>query len=502
LLNREPVSATEEKRIVVGLIISTEYIEQVLPIFRLDYFVNSYLQVLASWSFSFYEQYQKAPFKHIKDIFNAESRLLSDTETELIQILLTDIGNNYEKEDINLEYWVEMTSDYFRSRELEITVNNISVLKEKGNLEEAELEIENFRKVTLEMDQGIIINPGDIKIQEEIYDQRDRLEKEFFVLPGDLGKYLGNQKRGDVVGYFGPAKKGKTWTLINNYKYGILSKRRTLFWSIEMTRTEVLPRTNKAFFPMVDTEDGDYTFPVFDCAHNQTGNCADRNSETIIMDNGDYISDPAHKICTKCMRDPLQSERKRFEMSVYQDTIRRQKDDIFAIREKHRLVKDIWNRYGRLAVHPKYSLTYDKMMRDVDVLWRKEKWTPDIAIIDYVDILGINSSFDDYRLDDEKWKLLAKIAGKLNILVITATQGNKAAHTAPVLDATHQGGFYGKNRHVNLMVGLNQNAEDRKRGIMRFGITEARSVANNGELCVVLQDFKSGQSYLDSYCPF
>ena len=160
----------------------------------------------------------------------------------------------------------------------------------------------------------------------------------------------------------------------------------------------------------------------------------------------------------------------------------------------------MWDKYGRVSIHKKYSLTYDKMMRDLDNLWQIEKWFPDILIIDYIDILGINSHFEDYRLEDERWKLLAKIAGQTNTLVITATQANKAGHTTDVLDAGHQGGFYGKNRHVNLMVGLNQSPEDKARGIMNFGITEARDTEYiPGQMCSVLQDFKTGQAYLDSY---
>ena len=140
------------------------------------------------------------------------------------------------------------------------------------------------------------------------------------------------------------------------------------------------------------------------------------------------------------------------------------------------------------------------MMRDLDVMFNKYGHISDIIMIDYIDILGINSNYDDYKLEDERWKLLARLAGETNSLVITVTQANKAGHEAAVLDASHQGGFYGKNRHVNLMVGLNQTAEQKAQGIMKFGITEARSLQYiPGQTCTVLQDLATGQAYLDSY---
>jgi len=503
LLIKQTVSSTEEKRIVTGLIVSTEFIEAIKPIFNLDYFTNSYLQKIALWCDSFYEQYEKAPYMHIKDIFESESHRLKETEIELIETLLSNLNEHYDEGEINLKYWTEQAQDYFRSRELEITINNISIYKEKGDLEAAELEIDKFKKVSLDIDSNVLINPGNLEEQEEIYRKREEEDKRFYKMPGDLGRYLGNQKRGDVVGYYGPAKKGKSFTLINNYKYGVLSKRKTLFWSIEMTKTEVLPRVNKAFFPMVNEEPGEYDFPVFDCVHNQTGDCGDRNSTTVILEGDEMLIDPSHVVCTKCMRHFDLETKKRYSITVYKDTMFRDMDDIFTVRKQHKYYQKIWNKYGRISVHDKYSLTYDKMMRDIDMLWTRDKWHPDILILDYVDILEIGSNFDDYRQEDEKWKLLAKIAGQTNTLVITATQANKAGHTTDILDASHQGGFYGKNRHVNLMVGLNQKPEEKERGIMRFGITEARDVKYiPGRTCTVLQNFETGQAYLDSYYPY
>ncbi|MCP4373527.1 MAG: hypothetical protein GY797_36300 [Deltaproteobacteria bacterium] len=500
MLNTTTISSTEEKRIVTGMIVSTEFLDAIKPIYSLDYFTNSYLKTVAEWCDIFYEEYEKAPFKHIKDVFEAESHYLDENDVEMIETLLGDLDDKYDEGEINLRYWVDSANDYFRSRELEITINNISVLNEKGDLEGAEKEIENFKKVTLEIDQGVIINPGDIEQQERIYEKREREDKNFFHLPGDLGKYLGNQKRGDVVAYYGPAKRGKTFTLINQWKHGVMGRRKSLFWSIEMTDTECLPRVNKTFYPMINKEPGEYKFPVFDCLHNQTGDCGEGLSPAILYEDGEFTDDPTHIPCTKCRKHWEKDEAARYEKAVYQDSMYRDQDDIFAMRKMHDKYRVMMNRYGRLSVHPKYTLTYDKMMRDLDVLWRTDKWFPDILIIDYIDILGINSSFDDYRLEDERWKLLAKIAGETNTLVITATQANKAGHTTDVLDATHQGGFYGKNRHVNLMVGLNQTAEDKARGVMEFGITEARDTEYiPGQTCAVLQDFKTGQAYLDSF---
>lgn len=519
MLKKESVSKTEEKRICVGLIVSTEFFKKINPILKLDYFTNSYLKTIASWCVTFYESYQKAPFNHIHDIFRDEynANRIEETEAELIDTLLKSLAETYSEDDINVDYWIEMAAEYFRSREMEILVNNISVLKEKGDLEEAERQINEYYKVPYPLDDGeTLINPADIETQERIYKKREEEEANFFQIPGDLGRYLGNWKRGDVIGFFGPAKKGKTRTLLSMYKYGVLSKKKSLFFSIEMTDTEVLPLTNQVFFPMIDDEPGMYKFSVFDCEHNQRGLCAERESDTTVQfekmdtngqENGNGkqkilkpIYDPGHKVCNKCRNHTNLEIRKKYKLATFWEEIHRDTNDIFTVRKNIKKFQKMWQKYGRLSVHKKYTLTYDKLMRDIDLFWQRQNWFPDILIIDYIDILGINSKHDDYKLVDEQWKLLAKIAGETNTLVITATQGNLASHKTEQLDSTHQGGFYGKNRHVNLMIGLNQTPVEKDLGIMRYGITEARSIPFiPGQNCTVLSDFSTGQAYLDSY---
>ncbi len=505
MISSRTVSVTEEKRIITGLITSSKFTKDILQVFQLDYFVNSYLKTIASWCIAFYEEHERCPYVHINDIFESESHKLKESESELIGDLLKTLSDTYDPESINIEYLKDCTIDYFRKRELEIMVNNISVLKEKGEYDDAESEIDRFKKVTLDLDSGVLINLGNIEQVTEIYKQRDEEDKNFFQLPGDLGRYLGNFKRGDVIGYYAPAKRGKSFTLVDHFKHAVLQKRKTIFWSVEMTKTEITPRIMKAFQPMIE-EEGEYPYPVFDCKKNQTGECADRESGVIILDGDELIDDPTHIPCTKCKSRNYKHD---YDVTVHTQSIFRKADDIFSVREllegklRDEGMASIFNKYARLSVHPKYTLTYDKMMRDIEVWDSKEGFIPDIFIIDYVDILDVGSKFDDYRAVDEAWKLMARMAGEFNALVITATQANKEGHKAAVLDSTHQAGFYGKNQHVNLMVGLNQTPGEKEAGIIKYGITEARSQSYiPGRTCTCLQDIKSGQVYLDSYYKF
>lgn len=496
------ISVTEEKHIVTGLIVSTEYCKNMQGFLSLDYFKNSYLRTLAEWSTIFYEEHGKAPFKHINDIFESFKHNLRESDTELIDELLTSLGNNYSGEDINVDFLCNEAEEYFRKRELEIHINNISVLKDKDDLDGAEAEIARFNKIQMRLDESIYINPGDEETRERLYKKRDEQHSEFLVLPGDLGKFIGNIKPGDAVGITAPAKRGKSFLIGDFQKHAVMSKIQTLKWSIEMTDVEEIERHDKLFFPTVDSSSGFYTYPTFDCIHNQMGDCGERLSSVIVKDSekSPIMDNPAHVICTKCMHS--RTEHLRFSPSTYKIEIYREQNSIFAVRKEMRKWNDLLNKYSRIVVRPKYSLTYDLMMRDIDAMASRYGFIPRLLLLDYIDILQIASVFDDYRLEDEKWKLMQKIAGQTGCAIITPTQGNKDSFNTNQIKSTDQAGFYGKSRHVNKMLAINQNATEKKNGIWRIGMLDARSsYQSDDDFCLVLQDLRAGQMHLESYWP-
>ena len=497
------LSSVEEKHICTALIVSTEFCTRIKDYLNLDYFTNSYLKTLSTWCICFYEEHNKAPFKHINDIFESFRVGMKETDAELIDELLTSLGNNYGADnETNADFLVNEAEEYFRRRELEIHVNNISVLKDKGDIEQAEMEIQRFNRVSVKLDESIYINPGDLETRDKIYKKRDEKQRQFFQFPGDLGLFLGNWSPPDVIGVNAPQKKGKSFFLTDIQKHAVLSKLHCLKWSIEMTDVQELERFDKAFFPTVNGEDGIYKFPEFDCMYNQLGTCGERNSTVIVRESekADLVEMPDHVVCTKCKDS--REEHSRYCVTTYKTEILRKEDTYVNIKKgMAKWLKDV-SRYSRIVVRPKYSLTYDLMMKDFEAMTRKHNFIPRMLLLDYLDILQIASKFDDYRLDDEKWKLINKIAGATGCLMITPTQGNKESFTTTQMTSSNTSGFYGKGRHVNMMIGINQNSIEKRAGMFRLNIMDSRSSQQyDDDFCVVLQDLRAGQMHLESYWP-
>ena len=62
--------ATLERRLLTGLIVSTDILQSVFPILKAEYFSSTYAQTVAQWVIDYYKIYKKAPNKDIREIFN------------------------------------------------------------------------------------------------------------------------------------------------------------------------------------------------------------------------------------------------------------------------------------------------------------------------------------------------------------------------------------------------------------------------------------------------
>jgi hypothetical protein len=135
---RIKINSSIEKRILTGSIVSTEFLDKIYPVFNKEYIESTFIRKVLVWTMDFYGEYRKSPGVHIKDIYIAERKNMKDDEAEIIETLLNDILTGYVEGSFNNDYVADQTIDFFKSRELTITSNNVKYFLEKGSIEEAE----------------------------------------------------------------------------------------------------------------------------------------------------------------------------------------------------------------------------------------------------------------------------------------------------------------------------------------------------------------------------
>jgi len=496
ILTRKKVDSAVEKKIATAAIISKKFLQEIKPIYDSVYIKNSFVKVILHWCTQYYTEYDKAPGIHIKDIWELERSDLSKEESDIIEAFLTNLSEQYvEDQGINEDYVLDSAFEYFKKRELEITAGNITKLLENGKVDEAEDQLTKYKKVA-KLTSGWS-NPFDIKSIHGVFEESP---EGLFKLPGQLGSFLGPFEREWLVGILGSFKKGKTWWIMELGIMALFHKLRVVFISLEMKKVTMDKRLYKRITGGGDSDDPEFIYPVFDCIHNQTGECTNpkrTNHIRLINEEGirsEFTKDLKYKPCSICKGT------NEYQMETWFEYLKRPK---FTLKNVVKSIRSFQKMYGsniRTISYPKFSANISDIKRDLDILEQTEDFIPDVILIDYAGILKPEDSKAQKREQiDDTWKTLGQLAAERRCLVVTGWQGNRGAIYKKQMDQESISEWIGILGHVDIFMSINQTKEEKRNKQVRIGLLGHRHMDfNEDETCVVLQQLDLGQVELDS----
>jgi ATP phosphoribosyltransferase regulatory subunit HisZ len=101
---------------------------------------------------------------------------------------------------------------------------------------------------------------------------------------------------------------------------------------------------------------------------------------------------------------------------------------------------------------------------------------------------------------DSTWKALTQLAGERFALVVSPSQVTRAALDKKNVKQGDIAQWIGMLGHIDCGFALNQTPEEKREGVMRYSIMIHRHDDFNEEaVCIVLQNMKFGQIYLDAH---
>uniref|UniRef100_A0A6M3L2U9 Helicase n=1 Tax=viral metagenome TaxID=1070528 RepID=A0A6M3L2U9_9ZZZZ len=497
------IDSTNEKRVITGMIVSDHFLKEIIPLTNLEYFQNKYAKTIASWCLDFFENYEKAPFNEIQNIFQERTHQLSEEERQIISLLLKEVSDKYKVQSLNVEYLIDQAIGYFKKRELEITANNIKILLDRDDLFAAEKEVINFHKISPVTSQWI--NP----LTTESVNLAFKEITPLLLFEGQLGRYIGPLARGWLVGISGPFKRGKSYCLDEFGINGMVNYKKVVKFSLEMNDTQNLNRYFKKLSAL--STNLSVKIPVFDCSYNQFGSCekSERKSKVSLMrssDEGKPRFDPENELqkryipCTSCMHSYQDYKFASWWSLVSKETTY----NISSIISKIKSYEKSFKEYYRLRCYPRFSANVDDIYHDLDILERREGFIPDIILIDYVDILKPErKGLVGIEKEDESWMALARLASERHCLVVTPTQVTREGTEVSSLKTKHMARWVGKLGHVDAMLTINQTSAEKRSGYSRIGMLAHRHMDfDEDKQCYVLQSLDIGQFYLDSYIAY
>lgn len=140
---------------------------------------------------------------------------------------------------------------------------------------------------------------------------------------------------------------------------------------------------------------------------------------------------------------------------------------------------------GRVMYYPSRSLTVDRIEAILEQMKHQYDFTPDLLIIDYLDLLGSRQS--DWKLDlRQRLRTitddLRSISLRRNIAILTATQANREALKKKKITEANVSEAFGKVEVADIIMAICQTEEEFKMKRARLSILKNRDNASGAML--------------------
>jgi hypothetical protein len=486
------------------MITSTAFMDKAVRWYQPEYFTD-YARLIADWCVKYYQEYRQAPGKHIQNIYAVEKEDIKPALAANVATYLQNLSAQYEERaEFNLEYMADTGMDFFKRRGYEHLFTTGRELMMAGRIDDAMQLHHEFRSVAKHTTGWE--NPFDPGVIREHFSAD---EEAYVVLRfrGALGQLLGPQERGWLIAFMGPPKGGKSFWAQETMFAAAVQGKRVAYINLEMTKRGMKGREYKRLTAMPDNQ-GRYIMPVFDCYHNQSGECtlATRlGTGTIMNDKGDvqqyHVGNPVSERwtpCTECRNDP--AAREEYSSAVWYSTMTQKG---LSEEEVMHQAKGFQLQFGdriRHISYPAFSATIDDIRFDLDELIYTERFFPDVVVLDYADILATDGRQEERHRLNEIWKHLKRSAGDMHNLWVTATQTNREGIGKSRIDERNAAEDIRKIANVDAIFGLNRSKKEKER---ETHYTRVNVVANRHREfakrdVAVLHQLSLGMPYVDS----
>lgn len=511
-----------ERRILIGMIASTDFMQQIRGMWNPKLMHGQMTRLVASWCVEYYDNYREAPGMEIEGVYYQKLRegLSQELAEAVEQDFLPGLSEEYEKgKQLNVKPLYTQTKEYFDDQNLNTHIQDIDDLLKQGRTGEAKQKLLEFQDLPDKTGKGLDFS--DPEIFERIHQAFTQADTPVVDYPRQIGEFWNDQLvKGGFIGLMGPEKRGKSYWLLD---LALRTARQggsvVYFDAGDMTEGGIIKRictylTKKSH---KESQSGILYQPTRDCIHNQRDTCdkdvrdcdfgvfPDKDPKQLreevtkeeIMER--FEQNPDYTPCYNC-REYWDQKKwgcvwyKKVDVgSPLNEKEAMEAVDRMFVKREHQF---------KMANYPSHTLTTREVERMLDIWWRQENFLPSLVIIDYADIMESEKRGDKRDQIDDVWSKLRGISQKWDCLLVTGTQSDAASYEQHRLSSKNFSEDKRKLAHVTAMYGLNQDKHGREKkiGIMRLNKIVVREEAFVSEDEVyVLQNLNRGQPCIGSF---
>jgi len=507
-ITRIPVNNDDEKKLLIGCIVSDSFLNRIHPILNPDLMQSASSRTLLSYILDYYKQYKKAPTHEIEDIVASLEDVLDVSEFELTKNLLKELADNSYHIKFNEDFYYDRASAFLQKNSLLALANNIKQALLTGDVLTAEKAIAS---------RGVVGKSGlhniDVLNSPEAWVHAfETASAPLFMLPGALGAMLNEYLiRDSLIALLAPEKRGKTF-LANELAFrAVMARCNVLIVQCgDMSEEQELERLGVRIAGRSTSKKycREHYSPVADCLHNQDGTCTYKKRlgsvglchTTYESPEHMFKSNMAYTPCAYCKEHNLYN---RYKGAVFYEKIEEVEPLSLSVCYKEILKwkKAHHGKHFKLITVPSKTIS----MTDVDAqceIWQAtEGFIPDVVIIDYADILlPSDKSLKGRDSIDDIWVSIKRFTQKWHCLGLVPTQADFEANNVELLGLDNFSEDKRKRAHITAEVTINQSPHEKKFNIQRLGMTLGRSgEVDSRSTVTILQDLWRGRPLLDNF---
>ena len=426
---KELKSATlREMNFLCAFILSEKFCALFHKVFKPQYFENPDYKVLVSYIQAYFKKYSRPPKKLVVSYIEKHKNQFQNEE--LYQSLKKTLITSAESIDELLEKYesqfiIDDAELYIKAAALRLTIDEINLALDNDD-EESAMNIYEKMIIPEVQRSNIITFEDDLDKQREVLRKNRNLIIQF---KDRVGQLIGPLFRGDFFSFASPTGVGKTWWLMWSAKQCREQGLNVLFLSLEMQEQSIMKRFQQMYY-------------------RRTLHGEDVTIAKFVQD-----EDNKYKIIYK-------------KINVQQ----LKPEDINELK-----IKAIGKfPHGRLKIVCRAGINIGELKAILSELKYQNQFIPDVIILDYADKMTTTRKVNGEREAlGLIWKDLRDLALNQNLLLITASQTNRASwdkHFSREAIAEDSR----KLNEVSCAVGIMADKRDRELGLSMLRILKIR----------------------------
>jgi hypothetical protein len=415
---------------------------------------DPYYRELAEEATTYIQQYNEPPGEHTYDIVESLKARNPDQAT-LWDRLFSSLKST--KDVINKKHVLDRAGVFARKQACKVAIQKAMPLLNRDTdsaVDEVEAILSGVGKKSLDLSSpGLLLNDP-----EQALRFLDRMEDD--AMPTgikELDEVALGPARGKLWLLVAPSNAGKTWSAVQLGKMGVLHRKRVLHVTLEMSEHEIAQRYCQSLFAVTKRQADDLISRRFKL---------DEVGRFIGFKDASLKDRPA-------ITDP----------NIRQYLLKK----LSPMKQRTQLI---------IKQFPTGQLTIRMLNAYLDRLEATMKFMPDEILLDYPDLMAVDSKNYRHALD-EIYKSLRGIAVERNLAIAVYSQSNKSTFGAKLIGMGKASEDVRKEATADTIITYNQTDAEYQLGLARLYVAKARGEQKHFQI-LLSQLYAMGQFVMDS----